>query len=74
MGCLLYTAGQRGALVDAEAVLLVGDDETKILILYIGREQGEMCIRDRLLSSLKALALTARDRVMTRASTIASNF
>ena len=32
--------GQRGALVDAEAVLLVGDDETKILILYIGREQG----------------------------------
>ena len=32
--------GGAGALVDAEAVLLVGDDETEVLILHIRREQG----------------------------------
>ena len=32
--------GQRGALVDAEAVLLVGDDEPEVLVLHVRREQG----------------------------------
>ena len=32
--------GERGALIDTETVLLVGDDETEVLILHIGREQG----------------------------------
>ena len=32
--------GKRGALVDAEAVLLVGDDESEIPILHVRREQG----------------------------------
>ncbi len=31
---------QGGPLVDAEAVLLVGDDKAEMLILYVLRQQG----------------------------------
>lgn len=37
---VIALGGQCGTLVDAEAVLLVGDDETEVLVLYVGREQG----------------------------------
>ena len=37
---VIALGGQRGALVDAEAVLLVGDDEPEVLVLHVRREQG----------------------------------
>ena len=39
-GRVIALGGQRGALVDAEAVLLVGDDEPEVLVLHVRREQG----------------------------------